>query len=62
MNIDFKAEIQKRGLKQRFIVSQLKISETVFSNKLAGRTKFTADEIIKLASILNIDLNAFKEA
>ena len=62
MNIDFKTEIKKRGLKQRFIAQQLQIADNTFANKLNGRYRFTAEELIKLAKILNINLNKFKEA
>ena len=63
MNIDIKAEIQKRGFKQSFIAEKIGISDTVFSNKLAGRNKFTADEFIKIVKILKLNPNnVFKEA
>lgn len=63
MNIDFKAEIQKQGFKQGFIADKLGISETAFSNKLAGRYKFTTDEFVKLVNILKLNpKKVFKEA
>ena len=63
MNIDFKAEIQKQGFKPGFIADKLGISETAFSNKLAGRYKFTTDEFVKLVNILKLNpKKVFKEA
>lgn len=63
LNIDFKAEIQKQGFRLGFIADKLGISQTAFSNKLAGRYKFTAEEFIKLVNILKINpKRAFKEA
>lgn len=63
MNFDFKNEIKKQGLKQNFIANKLGITKTNFSNKLSGRARFTADELIKLVNFLRLNpKKIFKEA
>lgn len=63
MNIDIKSEIQKRGLKQRFVAEALGMVETTFSNKLNGKYQFTAEEFIKLINFLGLNpKEIFKES
>ena len=57
-----KNKIKKNGLKQIFLAYKIGLAIDSFSKSLKGQRKFKTDEIFKLANILNIDLNQFKEA
>ncbi|MBR0518907.1 helix-turn-helix transcriptional regulator [bacterium] len=57
-----KNKIKKNGLKQIFLADKIGLAIDSFSKSLKGQRKFKTDEIFKLANILNIDLNQFKEA
>ena len=63
MNIDFKAEIDKRGLKRGFIANKKKKKNSILSDRLAGRSEWKPKELYILSKILGFKLeNAFKEA
>ena len=51
-----------QGIKQTFLAHQIGISKDLFSKSLSGKRNFKTDEVFKLAKILNINLNQFKEA
>ena len=63
MNISevIKQKIKDNGIKQTFLAQKLAMPRQQFSKKLQNNTLKT-DEVFKLANILNIDLNKFKEA
>lgn len=56
-----KEKIKNNGIKQTFLAQKLEMSRQQFSQKLQKNT-FKVDEVFKLADILNIDLNQFKQA
>ena len=56
-----KKKIENKGLKLGYIAKQLNLSRASFWYKMQNNT-FKTDEVFKLANILNIDLNQFKEA
>lgn len=56
-----KEKIKNNGIKQTFLAQKLDMPRQQFSQKLQKKT-FKVDEVFKLADILNIDLNQFKEA
>ena len=62
MNIleEIKNNLKNKGLKQSYIAEQLNISNQSFWYKLQNNT-FKIDELFKLAKILGINLNKFKE-
>ena len=62
MNIleEIKNNLKNKGLKQGYIAEQLNISKQSFWYKLQNNT-FKTDELFKLAKILGINLNKFKE-
>ena len=62
MNIteEIKNSLKNKGLKQSYIAEQLNISNQSFWYKLQNNT-FKIDELFKLAKILGINLNKFKE-
>ena len=55
-----KEKIKNNGIKQTFLAQKLEMTRQQFNQKLQKNT-FKTDEIFKLADILNIDLNKFKE-
>lgn len=55
-----KEKIKNNGIKQTFLAQKLEMPRQQFNQKLQKNT-FKTDEIFKLADILNIDLNKFKE-
>lgn len=63
MNIleEIKNNLKNKGLKQGYIAEQLNISKQSLWYKLNYNT-FKTDELFKLAKILGINLNKFKEA
>lgn len=63
MNIveKIKSVIINQGIKQTFLAHQIGISKDLFSKSLSGKRNFKTDEVFKLAKILNINLNKFKE-
>ena len=63
MNIseEIKNKIQEKGLKLNFVAEQLNIPAQNLSYKLL-KNSLKANEVFKLAKILNINLNKFKEA
>lgn len=62
MNIGalIRQELKKQGRSQRWLASQIDIDEITLSGKLT-RNSITAEEIIKIGNILEIDLNKLKE-
>ncbi|MBR0519381.1 helix-turn-helix transcriptional regulator [bacterium] len=56
-----KENLKNKGLKQSFLSKQLNISDQLLSHKLSNNTLRT-DELFKIAKILGINLNKFKEA
>lgn len=56
-----KEKIKNNGIKQTFLAQKLEMPRQQFSQKLQKNT-FKVDEVFKLADILNIDLNQFKQA
>ena len=63
MNIDFKTEIDKRGLKRNFIADKLGIKNSILSDRLSGRSEWKPKELYILSKILGFNLeNVFKEA
>ena len=63
MNIleEIKNNMKNKGLKKQYIAEVLNISKQALWYKLQNNT-FKTDELFKLAKILNINLNKFKEA
>jgi transcriptional regulator with XRE-family HTH domain len=57
---EIKNSLKNKGLKQSYIAEQLNISNQSFWYKLQNNT-FKIDELFKLAKILGINLNKFKE-
>ena len=57
-----KEKIKKNGLKNNFIAEKMGLNSVSFSDRLTGKVNFKTDEVFKLAKILNINLNQFKEA
>ena len=57
-----KEKIKKNGLKKHFIAEKMGLNTVSFSDRLTGKVNFKTDEVFKLAKILNINLNKFKEA
>lgn len=62
MNIleEIKNNMKNKGLKKQYIAEVLNISKQSFWYKLQNNT-FKTDELFKLAKILGINLNKFKE-
>ena len=56
-----KEKIKNNGIKQTFIAEKIGLNNVSFTDRLNGKVKFKTDEVFKLAKILNIDLNKFKE-
>lgn len=56
-----KDKIKNNGFKQNFIAEKIGLNYTSFSDRLTKKVKFKTDEVFRLANILNIDLNKFKE-
>ena len=56
-----KENLKNKGLKQSFLSKQHNISDQLLSHKLSNNTLRT-DELFKIAKILGINLNKFKEA
>lgn len=56
-----KEKIESKGFRQSFIAKQLNLTRATFWYKMQNNT-FKMDEIFKLAKILDINLNKFKEA
>lgn len=52
--------IKQQGRKNNWVAEQCNISYSTFMNKLNNDT-FTATELIKIAKILDINLNKLKE-
>lgn len=65
-NMDFvqvvKTKIKQNGFKQNFIADKIGLNTVSLTDRLTGKVKFKTDEVFKLAKILNINLNQFKEA
>lgn len=57
-----KNKIKQNGFKQNFIADKIGLNTVSFTDRLTGKVKFKTDEVFKLAKILNINLNQFKEA
>lgn len=62
MNIGeyIKEEIKNQGRTQKWIAKKIEMDVNTFNRKINNDT-FAADELIKIAKILNIDLNKLKE-
>ena len=56
-----KEKIKNNGIKQTFIAEKIGLNNVSLTDRLNGKVKFKTDEVFKLAKILNIDLNKFKE-
>jgi DNA-binding transcriptional regulator LsrR (DeoR family) len=54
-----KEELKAQGRTQRWLAHSMEISEKVLSRKLQDNT-LSAAEIVKIAIIIDIDLNVFK--
>lgn len=50
-----KAEIQKSGLKYKYIAEQLGLSAFGLKNKIENATEFKASEILALSKLLHFD-------
>lgn len=46
--------IEKRGLKNGWIAKKLGISGPSFYSRMAGKTKFTANEFIQLCEVMQL--------
>jgi ribosome-binding protein aMBF1 (putative translation factor) len=57
-----KDKIKNNGLKQKFLADKIGLAVDSLSKSLKGQRKFKTDEVFKLADILGINLNKFKEA
>lgn len=51
---ELRAEIARKGLRNRFIANELGLSEQTFYNKLNGTTEFKESEIKALIRILDL--------
>ncbi|MDV3428297.1 MAG: helix-turn-helix domain-containing protein [Bacillota bacterium] len=62
MNIGeyIKEEIKNQGRTQKWVAEKIEMDVNTFNRKINNDT-FAADELIKIAKILNIDLNKLKE-
>ena len=52
--------LEKRGIKQSFLVNTCEMSKDAVSNFLAGKRKLTAEEFLKICVALDIDPNTFR--
>lgn len=55
-----KKEIEGQGRTQVWISEKIGLDKQSFNRKIKNST-FTADELIKISKLLNIDLNKMKE-
>jgi len=55
-----KEEIKNQGRTQKWVAEKIEMDVNTFNRKINNDT-FAADELIKIAKILNIDLNKLKE-
>lgn len=53
-----RAEMARRGLSQVALAEQLGISQSMLSNRLAGKTVFNIDELTRIAGLLDVPLSA----
>ncbi len=53
--------VKERGLQQKFICEKVKISQEQFSQCMRGKTKFQTIEFLAICSLLELQLNDFKE-
>ncbi|NLN95598.1 MAG: helix-turn-helix transcriptional regulator [Bacteroidales bacterium] len=58
----FQKLIQTRGVKQKWLASQLGVSEVSVSNWMRGNHKPTEENLKKIATLLNIDIQLLKQA
>lgn len=52
--------IQERGLKQLFVAEQIGMNRRQFNDLLCGRKLMTADTLLQLVEVLQIDLKEIK--
>lgn len=53
--------INDKGLRQNFISDKTGITQSSLSLILNGQRKISAEEFIKIGTLLNLDFNLFKE-
>ena len=53
--------VKERGLQQKFICEKVKISQEQFSQCMRGKRKFQTIEFLAICSLLELQLNDFKE-
>ena len=53
--------VKERGLQQKFICEKVKISQEQFSQCMLGKRKFQTIEFLAICSLLELQLNDFKE-
>lgn len=53
-----RAEMARRGLSQVALAEQLGISQSMLSNRLAGKTVFNIDELTRIAAALDVPIAA----
>ena len=53
--------IKIRGVKKEYLANKLGISRVSFSYKLNGKSRFTVDEALILAALLELTYEEFKD-
>ena len=56
-----KQEIEKQGRTQKWVAEQMNVDRKTFNRKLKT-DYFTAQELLQVSKILNLDLNKLKES
>lgn len=51
---ELREAIDKSGLKMGFIAANIGVSPATMTNKVSGRTEFTASEIAKMSDLLKL--------
>ncbi len=55
------AYLKDHGITQTWLANQTGIEQPKIANVLNGKRKLTADELVVIASTLNLDLSFFKD-
>lgn len=56
-----KEDIEQKGIKQKYLAEKTGISETNLSMMLNGNTRIYADSLLKIAMVIQFDLNKLKQ-
>lgn len=55
---EFRVAIARAGLSYRALAEALGLSDQAFYNKMNGKTEFKNSEIVKLAKVLDLSMDA----